>query len=106
MGKGKIAVTNNFSFSHIVFKRLGLQACKNQGLFGKGLKAFTDNKSRVSGIIDCVCKSLFIKENIAGKAEDAVYHPFFLYLNVFKNIFARNHQKSALHGKGQSHLYM
>ena len=29
---------SNFSFSNSVFKRLVLQTCKNQGLFGKGLK--------------------------------------------------------------------
>ena len=33
----KLLVTNNFSFSHSVFKRLLLQTCKHQGLFGKGL---------------------------------------------------------------------
>ena len=44
VGKGEVAryqqfllVTSNFSFSHSVFKRLVLQTCKNQGLFGKGL---------------------------------------------------------------------
>ena len=31
-------VTSNFSFSHIVFKRLVLRARKNKGLFGKGLR--------------------------------------------------------------------
>ena len=36
--KEKLLVMSNFSFSHIVFKRLILQTCKNQGLFGKGLK--------------------------------------------------------------------
>ena len=36
--KEKLLVTSNFSFSHSVFKRLDLQAHKNQGLFGKGLK--------------------------------------------------------------------
>ena len=36
--KEKLLVTSNFSFSHGVFKRLVLQTCKNQGLFGKGLK--------------------------------------------------------------------
>ena len=36
-GKKKLLVTSNFSFSHCVFKRLVLQTCKNQGLFGKGL---------------------------------------------------------------------
>ena len=30
-------VTSNFFFSHSVFKRLVLQTCKNQGLFGKVL---------------------------------------------------------------------
>ena len=35
--KEKLLVTSNFSFSHNVFKRLILQACKNQGLFGQGL---------------------------------------------------------------------
>ena len=35
--KEKLLVTSNFSFSHCVFKRLVLQTCKNQGLFGKGL---------------------------------------------------------------------
>ena len=31
---------SNFSFSHSVFKRLVLQARKNQGLFGKGFIAY------------------------------------------------------------------
>ena len=35
--KEKSFVTNNFSFSHSVFRRLVLQMRKNQGLFGKGL---------------------------------------------------------------------
>ena len=35
--KEKLLVRSNFSFSHSVFKRLVLQACKNQGLLGKGL---------------------------------------------------------------------
>ena len=37
--KDKLLVTSNFSFSHSVFKKLLLQARKNQGLFWKGLKA-------------------------------------------------------------------
>ena len=36
--KEKLLVMSNLSFSHSVFKRLLLQALKNQGLFGKGLK--------------------------------------------------------------------
>ena len=38
--KEKLLVTSNFSFSHCVFKRLVLQTCKNQGLFGKGLTLY------------------------------------------------------------------
>ena len=36
-----LLVTSNFSFSHIVFKRLVLQIRKNQGLFGKRLMPFS-----------------------------------------------------------------
>ena len=35
--KEKLLVMSSFSFSHIVFERLVLQTCKNQGLLGKGL---------------------------------------------------------------------
>ena len=35
--KEKLLVTSNFSFSHSGFKKLVLQKCKIQGLFGKGL---------------------------------------------------------------------
>ena len=38
--KEKLFVTSNFSFSHSVFERLVLQTRKNQGLFGKGLRAY------------------------------------------------------------------
>ena len=38
VGKGELLILSNFSFLHSVFKRLTLQTCKNQGLFGKGLK--------------------------------------------------------------------
>ena len=34
--KEKLLVMSNFFFSQSVFKRLVLQTCKNQGLFGKG----------------------------------------------------------------------
>ena len=36
VGKEKLLVTSNFSFSHSVFRRLELQTRKSQGLFGKG----------------------------------------------------------------------
>ena len=41
-------VTNIFSFSHNVFKRLFSQGHEKLGLCGKGLEAFTDNKSMVA----------------------------------------------------------
>ena len=37
--KEKLLIQSNFSFSHGVFKRLVPQLSKNNGLFGKGLKA-------------------------------------------------------------------
>ena len=39
--KEKLLIMSNFSFSHSVFKRLGMQTRKNQGLFGKGLDNLT-----------------------------------------------------------------
>ena len=42
-GKGEIAHTSNFSFSHSVFKRLVQQTHKNQGLFGTGLMSININ---------------------------------------------------------------
>ena len=38
--KEKLFVRSNFSFSHVVSKRLLLQTRKNQGLFGKGIRSF------------------------------------------------------------------
>ena len=40
LSKGRKHCTRNFSFSRSVFKRLVLQTCKNQGLFGKGLNHY------------------------------------------------------------------
>ena len=34
----KLLITSNFSFSHSVFTSLVMLMCKNQSLFGKGLK--------------------------------------------------------------------
>ena len=41
--KEKLHVTNNFSYSYSVFRRLILQTCEDQVLFGKGLKNITRN---------------------------------------------------------------
>ena len=37
LGKEKVLILSNFSFSHNVFKRLVQKTRNNQGLFGKGL---------------------------------------------------------------------
>ena len=39
VGKGKLLIMSNFSFSYSVFKRLLLQTCKKKGLYGKGLRS-------------------------------------------------------------------
>ena len=50
--KEKLLIMSNFSFSHSVFKRLILQTCKNQGLFGKGLhKKLSADESHVTDSI-------------------------------------------------------
>ena len=48
--KEKLLVTSNFSFSHSVFKSLVMQTRKNQGLFGKGLKAVISVKDTMSWV--------------------------------------------------------
>ena len=37
LGKEKLIIKSNFSFSGSIFKRLALQSWENKGLFGKGL---------------------------------------------------------------------
>ena len=60
VGKEEIAFYEQFLLSHRVFKRLVLQTCTNQGLFGKGLN---------------LCHTVYsfkdLRENIVGKAENA-----------------------------------
>ena len=53
--KEKLLVMSNFSFSHNVFKRLVLQTCKNQGLFGKGLSAGETQEKYGYDIVSCCC---------------------------------------------------
>ena len=54
----KLLVTSNFSFSHSVFKRLELQICRNQCLFGKGLKPSVSGLSELRVMcvdMPCTC---------------------------------------------------
>ena len=48
VGKGEIARYEQFLLSHGVFKRLTLQTCKNEGLFGKGLTLYQTTKVRIA----------------------------------------------------------
>ena len=68
MEKGEVACNEQFlKFSHSIFKRLVLQTCKNQGLFGKGL----NNPE----------KKVFQK--IVGKGENSCNQAIFFFLTVF-----------------------
>ena len=59
VGKEKLLVTSNFSFSHGFFKRLALQTRKNQGLFGKELtgplpKQYLDLKQQMQSTLKII----------------------------------------------------
>ena len=75
--KEKLLVMSNFSFSHSVFKRLLLQRRKNQGLFGKGSKAFADDKIKVTDELKFVLGRV---ENIVGKGKKCWLHNVFIRL--------------------------
>ena len=89
---------SNFSFSHCVLKRLVLQTCKNQGLFGKELKkestcyqgqkfldiskleAFTADKTEVTQILKFI--SGRVKKH-CGKRKKIWLPAFFLFPQCF-----------------------
>ena len=83
MGKGEIAHYKQFLLFPVFFKRLVLQTCKNEGLFGEGLtlpnnkildqsklRALADNTINVNKKLKLV---LGRKENILGKGENTGY---------------------------------
>ena len=78
--KEKLLVTSNFSFSNSVFKRLELQTRKNQGLFGKGLRAFTYDRINLSEKLKFVLGRV---ENREGKGENAGYQDFLRFPQCF-----------------------
>ena len=63
VGKEKLLVTSNFSFSHSVFKRPILQTRKNQGLLGKVFTVF----QRIEFVFNS-------GENIVGKGLPGFSH--------------------------------
>ena len=87
--KEKLLVMSNFSFSHSVFKRLVLQTCKNQGLFGKGLNEnIYIPLFNLAQVLELVFGTV---ENIVGKEKYTGYHRFLLFPHFFiKGCFLRN----------------
>ena len=98
VGKGEIACTSNFSFSHNVFKRLLSQARQKLSLCGNGLnsanekilalsklKAFADNKLNVIQNNKVVFHWI---DNIVGKGENAGYQHFLLFPQCFQKAFS------------------
>ena len=77
VGKGEIARYEQFLLFPHCFKRLVLQTCKNQGLFGKRL-TFTTK----SWIFTTSRERIF--ENIVGKEENAGYQHFPISHDIFK----------------------
>ena len=71
--KEKLLIMSNFFFSHSVFKSLVLQTCKNQGLFGKGLK--TLKKQPFENIVG---KDGIVWYSLTG-VENASYQHFLLF---------------------------
>ena len=72
VGKGEIARDEQFLLFHSVFRRLVLQTCKNQFLFGKGLR----------------------DKDIVGTGENARYKHFLLVPTMFWKIFSLKTVKS------------
>ena len=66
--KVKLLLMSNFSFSHIVSKRLELQTRKNQGLFGKGLTLY---------------HTILPFKNIVGKGQNACNQHFLHFPQCF-----------------------
>ena len=90
VGKGEIARSEQFLPS--VFKRLVLQPCKNQGLFGKGLKGFQETISNL------IKMTKFFKwvENTVGKEEIDHYEQFLLFLQYTQKICTQPTRKNRL----------
>ena len=94
VGKGEIACTSNFSFSHNVFKRLLLQTHQKRSLRGNGLTHYQTtilDSSKLKEFADDNFKlyengrELFKPvENTVGKGEIARYKQFLLFPQCFQ----------------------
>ena len=101
--KEKLLITSSFSLSRNVLKSLVLQTCKNQGLFGKGVKIqialiFYHN------FYDYTCTDLLFTtqsqllmtlyqkppENIVGNEENAGNQHFLLFPQCFQPFSKKN----------------
>ena len=92
---------SNFTFSHIVFKRLVLQTRKNQGLFGKRLKH--------QNITNCIFSTM-TKKNIQGRGQkNNSYNKQSVFslqvaLQILGRKFYKNTKKSSLYSKSLLHF--
>ena len=66
----KLLVMSIFSFSHIVFKRLVLQTCENQGLLGKEFSLAVFMKKLQGSVIARGSYNIFTLCNISGIMDD------------------------------------
>ena len=88
MGKGEIALTSSFSFSHSVFKRLVSQGCLKVSLCGNGLTHYQTTNFRLFQTervcrqqTERVCRPV---ENTVGKGEIARHEQFLLFPQCFQ----------------------
>ena len=83
--KEKLLISN-FSFFHIVFIRLVLQAHKNQGLFGKGLTLYSTDTHFDALTLDSFWKQ-WGKEEIAHKKQFLLFPQCFLLNQIIVSPF-------------------
>ena len=84
--KEKLLVTSNFSFSQIVFKKLVLQTRKNQGLFGKGLKA----------LVEKALENIEIEGETSGIHHFLCFPPVFSFIHIFHGVYINLSSANAL----------
>ena len=68
----KLLETSNFFFSPSVFKRLVLQTCKNQGLFGKGLTSRSANTFNMNKSKPFPEQEILESSNLKGSADKII----------------------------------
>ena len=85
VGKGEIACTSSFSFSHNDFKRLLSQRCQKVSLCGNGLRRLPLELLCVAGIIYYTCR--LVTDNQCTRYKNAFNKHF--YKNICQNSFVQ-----------------